>query len=255
MRARVLAAAVLVLAVGAASRADDKPLDRTDLDKRIVQSVYRSALLGTDVFNKGKHEECFRLYQGTLLAVQPLLDHRPKLAASVKEKMDKAGTMEPAKGAFVLRDALDEIQYEIAPGAKPDPKDMKDTKKTTLWDRLGGETGVSKVVTDILAVAIEEPKVNFLRNGKYKLDGKGIADLRQKMVDMVSEATGGPLKYKGKDMKSAHAGMKITEQEFDALAEIVQTQLKKNKVADADVAELMKIIGATKKDIVEGKGM
>lgn len=255
MRARLVSAAVLFVAVGAATRADDKPLDRTDLDRRVVKVVYESALLGTDVFNKGKHDECFRLYQGTLAAVHPLLDHRPKLAASVRAKMEKALAMKAAEGAFVLREALDEIQNEIAPGPKPDPKEVKvEPKKTALWDRLGGEPGVKKVIDDLIAVAIEDKDVNLLRDGKYKLDAKGVAGFKRSLVEMISETTGGPLKYTGKDMKTAHAGMKITDKEFDALAAHLAAVLKKNKVAQDDADALMKIVGGTKPLIVEGKG-
>ena len=35
----------------------------------------------------------------------------------------------------------------------------------------------------------------------------------------ICEAGGGPCKYKGKDMKSAHAGMQISGADFDALVE------------------------------------
>lgn len=258
MRTRLLSAVVLVLACGATVRAAEggaRPLDRAELDRRVVRIVYEAALLGTDVFNDKKHDECYRLYQGTLMAVVPLLDHRPKLVASVKEKMDKAKGLKAAEGAFVLRDALDEIQHEIAPNPKAEPKtDTKvEPKKTTLWDRLGGETGVTKVINDLLVVAIEDPKVDLLRGGKYKLDAKATAHLKKMLLEMVSEVTGGPLKYSGKDMKSAHAGMKITAEEFDAFAALMVDTLKKNKVAQADIDELMKIVGATKASIVEGK--
>ena len=53
---------------------------------------------------------------------------------------------------------------------------MKSDKTTgtpgpkTLWDRLGGEAGVSKVVDDFVAAAATDPKVDFSRGGKYKLD-------------------------------------------------------------------------------------
>lgn len=255
MRARVLAAAVLFAAVGGLVRADDKALERLDLDTRIVKTVYEAALLGTEVFNKGKHEECFRLYQGTLSAVYPLLDHRPKLAATVKAKMEKANGMKAAEGAFVLREALDEIQHTIAPSPKADPKEPKvEPKKTTLWDRLGGEPGVKKAIDDVIALSIEDPAVNLLRSGKFKLDAKGMAAFKHKLLEMVSETTGGPLKYEGKDMKSAHAGMKITEKEFDAFAAHIVTALKKQKIAQDDIDAVMKIVGGTKKDIVEGKG-
>ena len=257
MAVRVLGALALVLAVWGASRADDRPLDRGEVDKRVVKAVYEAAVQGTEMWNKSaNYEGCFRLYQGTLAAVVPLLDHRPKLAASARSKFDKAKGLGAVEGAILLREALDEIQHEIAPGPKPDPKvDPKvEAKKTTLWERLGGEKGVKKIVDDIVADAIEKPEVNLLRGGAVKLDAAGVARFKQSMVDFVSEATGGPMKYKGKDMKSAHAGMKITEKEFDALAAVIADVLKKNKVAPADVDELMKAVNATKKDIVEGKG-
>jgi len=262
MRTRVLAGAILAALLGTTARAEDKPLERLDLDRRIVKVVYESALLGTDIYNRGRREECFRLYQGTLAAVLPLLDHRPKLAASVKQRMDKALTLDAAEGAHELRAALDEIQNEIAPNPlakslpkEPKPEPKPEPKLTTLWDRLGGEKGVQKVVDDLIALAIEDPKVNFLRGGTVKLDKKGVDSLKQKLVEMISETTGGPLKYTGKDMKTAHAGMKITSDEFDALATILAEVLKKNKVADADAAALLKIVGSTKPLMVEGKGM
>ncbi len=255
MRTKSLSAVVILLACGAMARAEQKPFDRTELDRRIVKVVYEAALLGTEIFNDKKHDECYRLYQGTLLAVLPLLDHRPKLASSVKDKLDKAKGMKASEGAFVLREALDDIQHEIAPGPKADPKlePKVEPKKTTLWDRLGGEPGVTKVINDLLAVAIEDKKVNLLRDGQFKLDAKGMAHLKKMLLEMLSEVTGGPLKYSGKDMKTAHAGMKITAEEFDALGALMVETLKKNKVAQADIDELMKIVGATKAAITEGK--
>lgn len=134
---------------------------------------------------------------------------------------------------------LDEIQQEIAPG------------KTTLWERLGGETAVKKVVTEIILRAVEDPKVNFLRNKTIKFDP---IKSEQQLVAWISDKTGGPIKYSGKDMKTAHAGMKITDDEFTALAAIIQDVLKKYKVSDDDLKAVMDAINATRKDIVEEKG-
>jgi hemoglobin len=65
--------------------------------------------------------------------------------------------------------------------------------------------------------------------------------------------TGGKLLYKGKDMKAAHAGMKITDDEFNALAKIVEGVLKSNNIADPDIKEFMGLMETTRKDIVEVK--
>ncbi len=256
MRGRILGAVLLVLGVGALGRADDKPIDRADVDKRVVFTVYETAKLGTDIFNKGKHEECFRLYQGSLMALQPFLDHRLRLAASVKDKLEKAKAMKAVEGSFLLREALDEIQNEIAP-SKVEPKsDAKvDPKKMSLWDRLGGEKAVRAVVRDVMETAAKDPKVNFDRNGKFKLDAKGAARLEQLLVELISVISGGPLEYSEKrNLKEVHAGMKITDEEFDALLAVIQKVLEKNKVGKADSDELMKHLAATRAVIVEVKG-
>jgi hemoglobin len=242
MRARVLLAVLLLAGAAGLTRADDKPLDRAELDKRVVSAVYDAALLGTDIFNRGDYGGCYRLYQGTLFGVAPMLDHRPKLQATVKERLKRAEKMKVTDGAFELRTALDEIQNEIAP--------PKDGPKKTLWDRLGGETAVTAVVRDFVLVAIDDPKVNFFRGKKF--DAKTTLPAVQKsLVEFVSSATGGPLKYTGKSMKEAHKGMGITDAEFDALAADLATVLKKYKVPQAETDEVMKLVGSTRGDIVE----
>ena len=256
MRGRILGALVLLVAVVAVSRADDRPLDRTELDKRVVKAVYEAALKGTDIFNKGKHEECLRYYEGVLLGIQPMLDHRPKLMDSVKGKMDKAKGLKTADAAFALREALDDIQNEIAPGKAEVGKG--DTKTMSLWDRLGGEKAVRGVVKDFVAAASEDKKVNITRDGKFKLDSKGVEQIENLLVELISETTGGPLKYTGKrTMKEVHAGMKITDEEFDALMALLQKTLEKHKVEKREADDLMKIVNSTRAVIVEvkGKGM
>jgi hemoglobin len=252
MRARITLAALALVAAGAVARADDKPVDRADLDKRIVGAVYESAKLGTDVFNKGNHEGCYRLYEGTLIALVPMLDHRAVLQGKVNKRLERAAGMKAADAAFELRTALDEIQNEIAP-----PKDKKGVgssdngKKATLWDRLGGEKAVKAVVHDIVMVVIDDPKVNFTR-GK-KIDAKALPGVEQALVEFISANTGGPLKYDGKNMKDLHKGMMITDAEFDAMVADAVAVLKKHKVPQAEIDELGKIVEGTRKDIVEVK--
>ena len=44
-----------------------------------------------------------------------------------------------------------------------------ETKEMTLWDRLGGETNVKKVVHQFVLAAASDPKVDFTRGGKFKI--------------------------------------------------------------------------------------
>lgn len=270
MRARILLAAALLLAAGSLTRADDKPLERYEVDKRVSTVVYEASKAGTDIFNKGNHEGCYRLYEGTLLAVVPLLDHRAKVQAIAKKRLENARTMKAADAAFELRTALDEIQNDIAPPKLADPpkkpvdppvKPVDPPKKPvdppkdakTLWERLGGEKAVTAVVHDFVGAAAADPKVDFTRGGKYPIDAKGREKLERSLVEFVSSATGGPLKYTGKTMKESHKGMAITDAEFDALAGHLVATLKKYKVPQEEIDELVKAVAGTKPDIVEKK--
>src|SRR5207244_3864765 len=97
-------------------------------------------------------------------------------------------------------------------------KETGTPKETTLWERLGGEDNVKKVIDDVVAAAAKDPKVDFFRSNKFTLDEQGVGKLKKRLVEFVSTATGGPLKYEGKSMKEVHKGMAITDAEFNALA-------------------------------------
>ena len=256
MLARSIGALMLVAILSATAWADDRPIDRGEIDRRIVTSVYQTALLGTDIFNKGKHEECFRLYQGALTSLQSLLDHRPMLMGSVKDKLDRARNMKASEAAFLLREALDEIQNEIAPHSGSDAAVARKPvpKKTNLWERLGGEKTVRAIVKDFTAAAAEDKKINFFRDGKIMLDEKGHARMDQLFVELISIMAGGPLEYSQKrNLKEAHAGMKISNAEFDALLAVFQKTLDKHKIGKSESDELLAHLARTRPVIVEVK--
>jgi hemoglobin len=71
------------------------------------------------------------------------------------------------------------------------------------------------------------------------------------LVDQVSEASGGPAEYTGRDMKTAHLDMGVTAGEFNALVEDLVATLNKFGVGKADQDELLGILGPLKSDIVE----
>lgn len=243
MRTLAVWAVLLVGVSGASGQTDDKQVSRTELEKKAAAVAHDAATIGTDMFNVAKnYEGCYRLYQGTVMALMPMVEHKPALAASLKDKLAKSRMMPARDGAFVLRDALDEVR-------------ALDTPKKPLWDRLGGEAAVRAVVADFLVALASDPKVNVTRDGKYPLNPAGVKKLEQLLVEQISSATGGPLKYTGRDMKKTHAGMKITEAEFSAAAGHLIAVLKKYNVPAAERDELVAIIASTKADIVEDKLM
>jgi hemoglobin len=123
----------------------------------------------------------------------------------------------------------------------------------TLWSRLGGEPAVRAVVHDFVDRGAKNPKVNFTRVGKpneWKPTPQDINTLEQRLVEFISENTGGPIKYKGEDMVTAHKGMQITNSEFDALAADLAASLDKFKVPKKEKDELIAVVASTRGQIV-----
>lgn len=114
----------------------------------------------------------------------------------------------------------------------------------SLYDRLGGKDAITAVVDDFVNTAATDERI------KQFFTNTDAAALKAKLVDQVCEATGGPCKYEGKDMKTAHTGMKITEEDFNALVEDLVKSLDKFKVGDKEKQELLGALGGMKADIV-----
>ena len=276
-----LAAGVLALGLGGPGRAADEPHSGHDkaADQKLYDLLRDMINEGADLYNRGDYAGCYHLWEGSLRTLAPFLEHHPDWQKAIDGALAEARGM-PAmwERAWVLRRAMDKIRDDIHPpktgeaapatpgGAAPRPTgteppatrgprpaDTEPPKATTLWDRLGGEKGVAKVVDDLVDVASKDPRVDFTRGGKYQLSKDDLAKFKQEMVDWVSSKTGGPLKYKGESMKKAHEGMKITGDQFDALAEDLKTVLEKDGVKGGDEKAVLGAVEATRKDIVEKK--
>jgi truncated hemoglobin YjbI len=208
-----------------------KPLDRVELDRRIAKIAFDASDAGTKLYNAGKPEECFRLYQGTLMALVPLLDHHPKLAAMVRERLDKAASMDARNGSFTLREALDAVQKETLEATMP--------PKKALYERVGGEKVLRLVVHDFVAAALADKKLDLTRGGKYKFDPKTVEQIEQVLVDILVENTGGPAKPTLPNLRAYLPGTNITQQEFAALVVHFYDALKKNNVPDDEIKELL----------------
>jgi truncated hemoglobin YjbI len=129
-------------------------------------------------------------------------------------------------------------------------------KQRTLYERLGGEAAIKAVIDDFVARSADNPKVNFFRKGtakEWKPTPAQVDNLKKLLVEQVASAAGGPQKYTGRSMKEVHAGMGITQAEFDALAADLKASLDKFRVPAKEQDELLKIIASTAPDIVEKK--
>ena len=118
------------------------------------------------------------------------------------------------------------------------------TREKSLYDRLGGKPAITAVVDDFTARVVADRRINrFFANTDAPA-------FKAKLVDQICEASGGPCKYTGKDMKTAHAGMGVTDADFNALVEDLVATLDKFKVPEKEKGELLSVLGPMKKDIV-----
>ena len=133
-------------------------------------------------------------------------------------------------------------QARAADPATPPPT------RTTLYDRLGGGPALAAVVDDLLGRAVVDRRISA------KLANADLTRLRTHLIDQLCAATGGPCRYLGRDMKTAHLGMGITGAEFDALEEDLRQSLARFKVPAREQAELIGLLAPMKKDIVQAPG-
>jgi hemoglobin len=122
-------------------------------------------------------------------------------------------------------------------------------QQKSLYDRLGGKTSITAVVDEFVGRVAADKRINAMFASTAGNPAR-LAAFKAKLVDQICEASGGPCKYTGKDMKSAHAGMGITEADFNALVEDLTGALDKFKVAAADKQTLLGVLGPMRKDIV-----
>jgi hemoglobin len=122
---------------------------------------------------------------------------------------------------------------------------------SSLWDRLGGEAVLRKVVDDFVNLATRDPKVNYTRDGRFPLDDESLAIAKRTALEIISMGAGGPYVYTGRTIREIHHGMQITDAEFDAIAADFKTAIGRTGADPADVEAAMERVDAARSEIVE----
>lgn len=134
--------------------------------------------------------------------------------------------------------------------AADDKKKGKAEKTKSLYSRLGGKKAITAVVDEFVNNCAADTRINKFFGDTAK-DPKRLARFKGNLVDQICQASGGPCKYKGKDMKTAHKSMGISGADFDALVEDLVKALDKFNVGETEKNELLGKLGPMKGDIVE----
>jgi len=126
------------------------------------------------------------------------------------------------------------------------------------------DAALTAIIEDFTPRVIADPRVNWERNGvshggfftrqsssaNWRPTPENVARLKKHLIQFLSLATGGPAKYDGKDMKGAHANMRISNPEFDAVIGDLKASLDKQQIPNKEQKELLAIVESTRPQIV-----
>ena len=118
-----------------------------------------------------------------------------------------------------------------------------------LYERLGGMPAIRAVVDGLLDRIQKDDRVNGWFG--WAAQPQAAASYKASLADFVCQATGGPCKYQGPDLKSVHSGMAITPAAFSAVVEDLTVTLDQLKVPAAEKNELLGLLAPLQNQIVE----
>ena len=122
------------------------------------------------------------------------------------------------------------------------------TGANTLYKRLGGYDAIAAVTDEFITRLATDAQLGKFFAG-HATDSK--QRIRQHVVDFLCVATGGPCVYKGRDMKTSHAGLGITKSDWDRGVMHLVATLDRFKVPMKEKEELLGAASGLMKDIVE----
>jgi hemoglobin len=121
-------------------------------------------------------------------------------------------------------------------------------KEKSLYERLGGYDAISTVVNELAVRLVTDKKLGVYFKG---LSNDSKRKLIAHLTDFVCSATGGPCIYTGRDMKTSHEGLGITEEDWDRFVKITKEVLDKFKVPAREQQEFLQAVAPLKSVIVE----
>lgn len=120
----------------------------------------------------------------------------------------------------------------------------------SLYDQLGGVHGIAPMAEDFADRLWNDPVLNANPSVADARRRFTKASLRFLLTEYLCDKTGGPMVYRGRDMKTAHAGLHISEKEWQAMRRDLQESMRKFSVPAEAQEDLVALIEETKKDIV-----
>ena len=127
---------------------------------------------------------------------------------------------------------------------------MTTSPEKSLYERMGGYDAIAAATDELLRRLTNDPDIGFYWRGKST---DSMKKDRQLIVDFLCEAIGGPVIYGGRDMKTSHEGLRISEREWDIFVGHTVATLEHFGVPEREKQEFLECAGSLKGDIVEAQ--
>jgi hemoglobin len=119
------------------------------------------------------------------------------------------------------------------------------TMSASLYDRLGGAAGIAALVDDVIAAHLVNPIVQT----RFQ-NIKDLEHAKKMAREFFVAGSGGPAPYTGRDMRTTHRGMNISEQEYLAVMDDIMNALDKHRIDEATKKDVLAIIYSLKNEII-----
>ena len=118
----------------------------------------------------------------------------------------------------------------------------------TLYNRLGGYDAIAAVVNELLQRLMADSQLERFWNNRGE---DGLNREKQLLIDYLCSSAGGPMLYVGRDNKTSHKGMGITDGDWDKFITHLNATLDVFQVPQQERSDLLDFIDSTRADIVD----
>jgi hemoglobin len=89
---------------------------------------------------------------------------------------------------------------------------------------LGGQQGIKNIVATFIPLVLADARI------KESFADSDMKHVGMRLEEQFCMLSGGPCEYKGEEMKEVHAGLKVTNAQFNALTEDLQIAMERNGI-------------------------
>lgn len=188
-------------------------LDPAAMDRLVDSALYDVLKVAVPLYNAGEVEGGYRLLEGALMSVKPLLAHRPELQREINAALISAAraNVEADKRAWVLRETIDAIRGDLRGKAPVVP--VTPGKGTTVSGIVSVD---AKGPLPSGRVVLYGPGPDFktypgpiAEGGKYSIDKVPVGEYKIVIAEDPKSAV--PIEAAYLDVKTTPLALKVTD--------------------------------------------